>query len=193
MQKWVAAILIFSLLSCHNNYNNPHVLISTFYGDIELELYPGKAPKTVSAFLSYIDSGFYKNSSFYRVLKAEEQPPASIRSDLIQGGMWQTNYKRAEKIPGITHESTKQTGLLHLDGTISLARTDIGTASTEFFICIGNQPEYDFGGKANPDGQGFAAFGKVIKGMDVVRRIHELPDTDGSFDTKADIYDVKKL
>ena len=90
---------------------------------------------------------------------------------------WIINHRtKIEKIPPIVHETTRQTGIKHLDGTISMARNEPGTASTEFFICIGAQPELDFGGKRNPDGQGFATFGKVIKGMDVVLKIQQQKD-----------------
>ena len=78
-------------------------------------------------------------------------------------------------LPPIPHETTQQTCLLHEDGTLSMARDEPGTASSEFFICVGAQPELDFGGKRNPDGSGFATFGKVIEGMDVVRAIHQSP------------------
>ena len=104
-------IFILFFASCsHPKYKNPHVLIETNFGDIEVELYPGKAPKSVSAFLSYVDSGFYKKSSFYRVLKEENQPSASFKSELIQGGIWQTNYKKGVSLPGIPHEPTNKTG-----------------------------------------------------------------------------------
>ena len=180
--------------SCsHPTYKDPHILLETQFGDIEVELYPGKAPKSVAAFLSYVDSGFYKNSSFYRVLKEENQPSASFRSELIQGGIWHTNYKKGISLPGIPHEPTNQTGILHKNGTISLARTTPGTAGSEFFICIGDQPAYDYGGAANTDGQGFAAFGKVIKGMDIVRKIHQQPEFEGSFDPVIEIFNIKRL
>jgi peptidyl-prolyl cis-trans isomerase A (cyclophilin A) len=97
-----------------------------------------------------------------------------VKIEVIQGGLF--SDEKIEKHPGIRHETTRETRLKHLDGTISMARNEPGTASTEFFICIGNQPELDFDGQRNPDGQGFAAFGKVIKGMDVVRKIQQLPD-----------------
>ena len=74
----------------------------------------------------------------------------------------------------IKHETTNITGLLHKNGTISMARLDPGTASSEFFICINEQPELDYGGKRNPDGQGFAAFGQVIEGMHIVKNIQKL-------------------
>ena len=189
---WLLVLTLF--FSCsHTAYKNPHVIIETSFGDIEVELFPDKAPKSVAAFLSYVDSGLYRNSSFYRVLKEEEQSSAAFRSELIQGGIWQTDYKKGSSLPGIPHETTTQTGILHKNGTISLARTAPGTASSEFFICVGDQPAYDYGGDANPDRQGFAAFGRVIKGMDIVRKIHDQPDNEETFDPPIKISDIKRL
>ena len=192
--RFLYTIIACFLFSCAQPaYKNPHVIIETNLGDIEVELYADKAPKTVTAFLSYIDSGFYKSSSFYRVLKEENQPSAAFKSELIQGGIWQTNYKRGVSLKGIPHETTKQTGILHKNGAISLARTTPGTASSEFFISIGDQPPYDYGGMANPDGQGFAAFGKVFKGMDVVKKIHHQPENGEDFYPPIKILNIKKL
>lgn len=174
-------------------YQQPTVKIETHFGDIIVELYPKKAPKTVDSFLSFVDSGYYKNSSFYRVLKAEDQPSSAFKSEMIQGGIWQTNYKKQLTIPGVQHETTQQTGILHKDGVISLARTTPGTASTEFFICVGDQPAYDYGGSANADQHGFAAFGKVIEGMDVVRQIHDQPDIKTTFSPIIKIINIKRL
>lgn len=162
-------------------YTKPTVKIQTNFGNIIVELYPDKAPKTVAAFLSYVSSGIYKNSSFYRVLKTEDQPSSALKSELIQGGIYKSNPKYLSQQKGIPLETTKETGLHHIDGTISLARTTPNSGSTEFFICVGDQPVYDYGGGANADGQGYAAFGKVIKGMDVVRQIHEQPSYGDSF------------
>lgn len=190
------SLLLLSLgaIKCNETkYNEPAVKIETHFGDIIIELNPEKAPKTVAAFLSYVDSGFYKNSSFYRVLKKEDQPSSAFKSELIQGGIWQTDYKRQLFIPGIPHETTKQTGLLHTNGVISLARTTPGSASAEFFICVGDQPAYDYGGGANRDGQGFAAFGKVVKGMDMVRQIHKQPDNATSFTPPIKILNIERM
>ncbi len=192
--KLLFILIVQCIFSCsHPKYKYPHVLIETKLGDIEVELYPDKSPKSAGAFLSYIDSGFYKNSSFYRVLKEEDQPSASFKSELIQGGIWHTNYKKGIGLTGIPHEPTNQTGILHKDGTISLARTTPGTASSEFFICIGDQPAYDYGGMANPDGKGYSAFGKVIKGMDIVRKIHQQSNNEDSFDPPVEIFNIKRL
>src|SRR5438552_736666 len=101
---FLAAIAI---QSCKPKYKNPHVVIYSEYGDIELELYPDKAPKSVASFLSYVDSGYYNNSSFYRVLSLDNQPMGSNASELIQGGLWASKNRR-DSLPGIPHETTKQ-------------------------------------------------------------------------------------
>jgi peptidyl-prolyl cis-trans isomerase A (cyclophilin A) len=148
------------LISCHgapHNPDAPRVIIQTQGGDIEVELYPKKAPRTVAAFLSYVDSGLYKNGNFYRILNEENQATGTDPSELIQGGIWRTNHAKAVSLPGVPHETTQQTHILHTDGVISLARQAPGTATTEFFICVGDQPGFDYGGQNNPDGQGYAA------------------------------------
>lgn len=183
-------VLIALLAACSPNYKNPHVEIETSIGDIEIELYPDQAPKTVAAFLSYIKAGYYKNANFYRVLNNDNQPSDAPKAELIQGGLY--GSKRPE-LPGIPHETTQQTKILHKDGTISLARLEPGTANTEFFICLGDQPGFDFGGENNPDKQGYAAFGRVVKGMDIVRRIYNMPEEDQRFDPPVPIYNIKQL
>lgn len=179
------------LLSCkQKNTTTPHIEIQTEKGDIELELYPLRAPKTVAAFLSYIDSGYFNNSNFYRVLNDENQPSNAPKTELIQGGIWKTKNKIATKLPGIPHETTQQTGILHTDGVISLARLAPGTAGTEFFICIGKQPGLDYGGENITDKQGYATFGKVVRGMDVVRKIYRQNENDQYFDPPVAIYNI---
>ena len=173
--------------------DNPHVEITTRFGDVEIELFPKQAPVTVAAFLSYIDSGYYNKSSFYRVLLDDNQLSYAPKSEIIQGGIWKANGQLLSKIPGIPHETTQQTKLSHTDGTVSLARLAPGSAHTEFFICVGDQPGYDFGGKNNPDGQGYAAFARVVKGMDVVRRMYVAPERDGEFTPQIFIYRIRRL
>jgi peptidyl-prolyl cis-trans isomerase A (cyclophilin A) len=191
LYKYISIFLAVLSMACSSrNDKNPHVEIQTKIGDIEIELYPGQAPKTVAAFLSYIEAGYYKNGSFYRVLNTDNQPSNAPKAELIQGGLY--GSKRPE-LPGIPHETTRQTKLLHKDGAISLARLEPGTANTEFFICIGDQPGFDFGGENNPDGQGYAAFGRVVKGMNIVRRIYNMPESDQRFDPPVPIYNIKRL
>jgi peptidyl-prolyl cis-trans isomerase A (cyclophilin A) len=192
MYKYFFIFSFLFFVSCSGpHYKNPHILINTQLGDIEVELYPDQAPKTVAAFLSFVDSGFYDNSSFYRVLKAEELPTDN-NTGVIQGGIWQTNPGKKVTIPGIEHETTKQTGLSHVSGAISLARTTPGSANTEFFICIGNQTSLDYGGGGTEDGQGFAAFGKVFKGMPTVRKIQAQNNHGDKFDEKITINKITR-
>ena len=164
-------IIIFFLLSCSTQ--NPRVLIRTEMGDITVELYPDKAPITVANFLRYVKENRFKDATFYRTVTMDNQPDNDIKIEVIQGGLYDDNHP--DMLPPITHETTKETGILHKDGVISMARNEPGTATGEFFICIGDQPSLDYGGMRNPDGQGFAAFGKVVKGMDVVRKIQKAP------------------
>ena len=194
IQKCFYILLAYGvLINCSPKYKNPHIEIETGRGDIEIELYPDQAPKTVTAFLSYVDSGYYKNANFYRVLANDNQPSNAPKAQLIQGGIWKTNYKLSSSLPGIPHETTQQTKILHKAGVISLARAAPGTAGTEFFICIQDQPGFDYGGNNNADGQGYAAFGKVIKGMDIVMDIYNAPEYDQALDPPVDIYNIKHL
>jgi peptidyl-prolyl cis-trans isomerase A (cyclophilin A) len=143
--------------------------ITTSLGYIELELYPDKAPITVANFLKYVDAELYSNSSFFRVCTPENEADRDIKIEVIQGG----DISEEKCYQPIKLETTKQTRLLHKNGTISMARDTPNSATCSFFICINNQPELDFAGKRNPDGQGFAAFGQVTKGMDVVLKIQK--------------------
>lgn len=144
-------------------------------GNIEVAVDTKHAGVTGKNFLWLVEHGAYTNSYFYRAVRQNNQPTSRHKIEVIQGGLFHDSL--IEQFPEIAHESTQKTGLRHVDGTISMARLEPGTASTEFFICLGNQPELDYGGRRNPDGQGFAAFGRVVSGMDVVRKIHQLPDT----------------
>lgn len=195
--KYALIIVVISVYSCtqtHKKYSKPTVDIETYYGDIIVELYPDKAPKTVAAFISYVDSGYYKNTSFYRVLKKDDQAMNVAKTQLIQGGLWHTNFKLQQTIPGIPLETTKQTGILHQYGVISLARNeDPNSGNSEFFICLDDEPDYDYGGVASPDKKGYTTFGKVIEGMQYVRQIHSQPDTNTTFFPAIKILNIKKL
>jgi peptidyl-prolyl cis-trans isomerase A (cyclophilin A) len=137
---------------------------------------------TAGNFLRYVREHRFKGATFYRTVRMDNQPNNAIKIEVIQGGLGEDEKKRG--LPAIAHETTAATGLHHKNGTVSMARAEPGTASSEIFICIGDQPELDFGGKRNPDGQGFAAFGQVISGMDVVRKIQAQP-ADGQWLTPA--------
>ena len=151
----------------------PRVQLETELGDIVVEVYPDKATVTGANFLQYVDEARLDSAAFYRVVTPDNQPNSPVRIEVIQGGL---RGRDAYRLPPIEHETTEQTGILHLDGTISMARAGPGTASSEIFITVGDQPSLDFGGQRNPDGQGFAAFGRVISGMEVVRAIQSRPE-----------------
>jgi peptidyl-prolyl cis-trans isomerase A (cyclophilin A) len=150
------------------------VIVETDLGAFEIEVDP-RAPITASNFLKYVDAGLYDGGRFYRTVRPDNQQDKPVRIDVIQGAPDRT--RASEYPPAIPLERTNATGILHRDGTLSMARVsgqpDSGRG--EFFICIGDQPSLDFAGARNPDGQGFAAFGRVVRGMDVVRKIQLAP------------------
>ena len=150
----------------------PRVISQTALGDIEVEIDTIHAPITSANFLRYVDLGFYRVGRFHRTVREDNQPGAKVKIAVVQAGL---DSLRVKDFPPIPLERTSLTKLKHIDGAISMARDGPNTATSDFFICIGNQPSLDFGGKRNPDGQGFAAFGRVVLGMDVVRKIHLAP------------------
>jgi peptidyl-prolyl cis-trans isomerase A (cyclophilin A) len=148
------------------------VSIETGLGSIAVALRPDRAPKTVANFLRYVDAGLYNGGVFHRTVTPDNQPQSPVKIEVIQGG---PNPEKKDRFPPIALERTSLTGLRHVNGAISMARFAPDSAAGDFFFCIGDQPELDFGGKRNPDGQGFAAFGLAIEGLDVIRRIQRSP------------------
>lgn len=170
----IAGLILLIVLNCDSKQEaNPVVLIQTDLGDIAMEIYVKKSQATARNFLRYVEEGRFADASFYRTVRADNQPNEDVRIEVVQGGIG--FLESALRLPPIVHETTAETGIRHKDGVVSMARAAPGTASSEFFICIGDQPELDYGGKRNPDGQGFAAFGRVLKGMDVLGHIHGMP------------------
>jgi cyclophilin family peptidyl-prolyl cis-trans isomerase len=169
----------------------PRVLIQTTAGDFEVALDARRAPVTVGNFLRYANAGLYADGRFFRTVTANNQPTNTVKIAVVQaeGSAAKTN----EFFASIVLERTRDTGLRHLDGTISMARDGPDTAQDSFFICVGEQPELDFGGRRNPDGQGFAAFGKVVKGMEAVRKIHAAPADGQALKTPVRIQRVIRL
>jgi peptidyl-prolyl cis-trans isomerase A (cyclophilin A) len=156
---------------------NPVCLIKTSLGNISIELFAAKAPITVANFLKYVDARLYDSSSLFRAVTLLNQPKDSIKIEVIQGG----DIDSLKDFAPIPLESTQQTGLRHKNGTVSMARSGPATATSSFFICINDQPALDYGGKRNKDGQGFAAFGQVIAGMEVVKKIQGLYPDQGQY------------
>ncbi len=166
------------------------VRIETPLGDIDVELETVKAPLTSANFLRYVDAGRYEGGRFHRTVRLDNQPGKSVLIEVVQAGV---NPARAPDFPPIPLERTSATGLAHRDGAISMARGGPDTATSDFFICIGDQPALDIGGRRNPDGQGFAAFGRVKAGRDVVRRIQAAPAEGQALKPPVPILRIRRL
>jgi peptidyl-prolyl cis-trans isomerase A (cyclophilin A) len=166
-------IMVAPVLSGVAQEKNPHVVMHTQLGDIEMELDAVHAPATTANFLRYVKGGFYTGGLFHRTVTMQNQPDSPVKIEVIQGGI--NPERKKDGFPAIALERTSVTGLKHVDGAVSMARGGPDSATSDFFVCIGDQPELDFGGKRNADGQGFAAFGRVVRGMDVVRKIQRSP------------------
>ena len=169
MRLLISALALTVAACAAPDAERPVIVMQTDTGDIRIEIAADAAPVTGTNFMRLVEGGHLDGAGFYRVVRPDNDNGTPAIS-VIQGGL-QDGSMRFAAIP---HETTDATGLTHVDGAISMARGEVGTASTEFFICVGAQPALDFGGARNPDGQGFAVFGRVVDGMDVVRKIHAL-------------------
>jgi peptidyl-prolyl cis-trans isomerase A (cyclophilin A) len=190
MKKILIVLIAFGFVKTVCAQKTTRCLIQTSLGNITVELYPDKAPVTVANFLRYVDAHLYDSSSFFRAVRLDNQPNNPVKIEVVQGG----NVDSLKQFPPIPMETTEETKLHHLDGTISMARSTPGSATCSFFICIQDQPSLDYGGKRNPDGQGFAAFGKVISGMDTVRKIQQLyPQQEQYFKPPVTIISISRI
>jgi peptidyl-prolyl cis-trans isomerase A (cyclophilin A) len=150
------------------------VRVETALGDLEIEVFEKQAPASAGYFLADVQAGLFDGSSFFRIVTLSNQSAEKHRRiAVIQGGL---RHEREDLPPVIAHETTAMTGLKHLKGTVSLARFAPGAVYHSFFICLRDEPVLDFGGARHPDGQGFAAFGRVVQGFDVVQRIYALAE-----------------
>jgi peptidyl-prolyl cis-trans isomerase A (cyclophilin A) len=149
------------------------VLMVTEVGDIEIEVDIARAPISGANFLKYVDARKYDGGSFHRTVRPDNQKDHPVPIGVVQAQS--AADEPGDLFPAVPLERTRDTRLLHKDGTVSLARAGVDTATDHFFICIGDQPALDYGGARNPDGQGFAAFGRVVSGMHVVRKIQAAP------------------
>lgn len=184
-------VLVLLILLGFNSFSQTSIqcVIKTSLGNIYIELYPEKAPITVNNFMKYVDKDLFKNSSFFRTCTPENEADRDIKIEVIQGG----DIDEEKLFGPIKIETTEQTKILHKHGTISMARAEPNTAQSNFFICINDQPELDFKGKRNPDGQGFAAFGQVTKGMDVVLQIQAQKNEGQMIPNPIVIYTIKRI
>ena len=172
----MAALVAIALIARPTAQSPVRVVVQTELGDIVLEIDPKRAPNTAANFLRYVDAGHYDGGTFHRTVKMDNQPDSPVKIEVIQAGV---NADRAKDgFPPIPIERTSVTGLRHTNGAISMARGQPDSATSGWFICINDQPSLDVGGARNPDGQGFAAFGRVVQGMDVARKIQQAPNPD---------------
>lgn len=193
-----ALLSLPAALLAQSDARNGRVLVrfETELGNIEVALSGDKAPITVTNFLKYVDGGFYSGGVFHRTVKTakgsrqDNQPQSPVKIDVVQGGV---NPNQKLGFGPIELERTAKTGLKHIDGAISMARSGPNTATSDFFFCIGDQPELDFAGKRNPDGQGFAAFGLALKGRDVLERIQTSPAEAQRLTPPIKIYRIARI
>ena len=183
----LAVLPLLFLFSCKKE--NPKVEIQTYKGLIIVELDIQNAPVTAGNFLDLVERGVYDGGCFYRTVRGEATEEQPVRIRVVQGGI--ARKASGPKVDPIPHETTEDTGIKHTNMTISMARGKPGTAASEFFICMGDEPELDFGGKRNPDGQGFAAFGKVVVGEDIVHKIWGAPAMGEQIDPVIPIHKIK--
>ena len=148
------------------------VAIETSIGTIEVEIDTDRAPITSANFLRYVDAKMYDGGRFHRAVRLDNQVRKDVLIEVIQGGRSPERAATEKGFGTIALERTRDTGIRHADGAISMARGNTAdSASSDFFIVVGDQPSLDYGGARAADGQGFAAFGRVVRGMDIVRTI----------------------
>ncbi len=184
------------LLKKEENNNNYTFEIVTSLGNIEIELFTQQAPKTCENFLAYLDAGCYNSSSFYRIVtKKHPQKHSNAKIEVIQGGpKYAANgHDPKRMLFPISHESTAQTGLKHLDGCLAMGRFSAGESYGGFFLCIGDQPELDSGGKRFPDGLGTAVFAKLYKGREVLNRIFDCAETNEHIENEVSIHCIRSV
>ncbi len=165
--------------------------ITTDLGVIDVEVDQAHAPVTSANFLRYVDGAFFDGGQFHRSARLETQAERPVKIEVVQASIKRERSK--ETFPAIALERTSVTGLKHTDGTLSMARSGPDSATSSFFICVGDLPSLDFGGARNADGQGFAAFGRVVAGMDVVRKIHQSPAKGETLEPPVKILKIERL
>lgn len=201
------ALLLFALLAATSAPGSPavssepapaatpaapvRVRLTTDLGAIDLEIDVARAPATAANFLRYVDAGRYDGGRFHRTVRPDTETRQDFPIEVVQAGV--APGQEDNDFPPVALERTNATGLRHVDGALSMARGGPDTATSDFFLCVGDQPSLDFGGKRNPDGQGFAAFGRVVAGMDVVRKIQQSPARGQSLDPPIVIRSARRL
>lgn len=167
MMMWLAAVFAIAMQAA-----SPVVVVfETSAGKFEMAVDVAHAPVTAANFLKYVDAGAYNSGFFHRAVRPDTETRKDFPIQVVQASV----SRAASILPAIPLERTSVTGIKHLAGTVSMARSGADSATSDFFVCITDTPELDFGGKRNADGQGFAAFAQVINGMDVIKKIQMSP------------------
>ena len=167
------------------------VRLTTSMGEIDLEVETERAPVSAENFLRCVAEGRYDGGRFHRTVRPDTEVRKDVPIEVIQAGpapRWE-----GRDVPPIPLERTSATGLRHVDGAVSMARTGPDSATTDFFVCVGAQPSLDFGGARNPDGQGFAVFGRVTRGAEVVRRIQAAKAEGQALTPPVEIVSARRL
>jgi peptidyl-prolyl cis-trans isomerase A (cyclophilin A) len=165
-----ALLVVLSLVQSAASPKPVPVAFETDLGSFTVEVDVARAPISAANFLKYVDGKFYDGGMANRAVRPDNTTRHDVEIQVVQ---FQSDpARRRDMLPPIPLERTSVTGLKHVDGALSMARSGPDTATSSFSIMIGDQPELDFGGKRNADGQGFAVFGRVVAGMDVVKKIH---------------------
>jgi peptidyl-prolyl cis-trans isomerase A (cyclophilin A) len=170
------------------------VIITTALGEIQIVVSEEHAPATSRNFLSYVDAGLYNGGRFYRVTRLDNYAPVlpdRPMMEIIQGGLDPSQVSK--RSPAIPLERTSVTGIKHVAGTVSMARGAPDSATSEFFILLDDQPSLDFGGKRFADGQGGAAFGHVVSGLDIVRKIQQQPAQGQNLTKSVTIFKIARV
>src|SRR3954453_2994899 len=170
------------------------VRVATTLGDITIAIDTGRAPITAANFLKYVDGGFYTNGRFHRATREDNYKvalPNRPMMEIIQGGI--NPDRKANGFAPIPLERTSATGLHHVAGVVSMARGAADTATSDFFILLNDQPSLDFGGKRFDDAQGAAAFGRVVAGLEIVRKIQQQPTTGQNLEPPVTILSATRV
>src|SRR5262245_45882046 len=181
----IVAWLMASAAAAQNSGGTKSIVVfETAKGAIEIDVDVAHAPITAANFLKYVDGKFYDGGTINRAVRPDNTARHDVEIQVIQFQI--DRARRQEQFPPIPLERTNATGLTHVNGAVSMARAAADTATASFSIVVGDQPEMDFGGRRNPDGQGFAVFGRVVKGMDVVKAIQASPtDQRGAYGSET--------
>ena len=178
-----------------NNKDNKYEIITSL-GNLEIELFVQQAPKTCENFLAYLQTGCYNSTSFFRIVtKKHPQLHSNAKIEVIQGGpkYGDNGHDPARMLFPLPHESTQQTGLKHVDGSLAMGRFSPGESYGGFFFCIGDQPELDYGGKRFGDGQGTAVFAQLRKGRSVLTRIFNCAEANEHIEKEISIQCIRPL